>query len=195
VHAFVDESERGCYLLCATVVPPQAVNQARRALRQLLRQGERRVHFVKEHPSRRREILSALATIPGLRARVYTCRGPAPAARAACLAQLVYDLSAMTATRLVIESREGRDHQDRHTIFAALAENQTASRLAYEHMRPHEEPLLWPSDAIAWAYGAGGDWRRRVESLLEKVTELGSPRQRETRPPTVRRGAGSTSSG
>jgi len=175
MHVFVDESKRGsAYLVCATVVPPRAVNQARRAVRALLRQGERRVHFVKEHPSRRREILAALTVIEA-RTRVYVCRGPAPAARRACLAQLIEDLAVMGASRLVIESREGRDQQDRHTIFTAMQAGTGPAGLVYEHMRPHEEPLLWPSDAVAWAYGAGGDWRRRVDPLLEKVTDLDRP--------------------
>ena len=30
-----------------------------------------------------------------------------------------------------------------------------------------EEPLLWAVDGLVWAYGAGGDWRRRVEGLIE----------------------------
>jgi hypothetical protein len=85
---------------------------------------------------------------------------------------LVADLHVVGATRLVIESRSGRDEQDRRTIFAALREGDPHATLAYEHMRPHEEPLLWPADAIGWAYSAGGDWRRRADPLLEKVTEL-----------------------
>jgi hypothetical protein len=39
--------------------------------------------------------------------------------------------------------------------------------------RVHEEPLLWVPDAIAWAVGRGGDWRRRAEPLLDKVVDLG----------------------
>jgi hypothetical protein len=38
---------------------------------------------------------------------------------------------------------------------------------------PDEEPLLWVSDAVAWAMGAGGDWRRRVEPMIDEVVRLG----------------------
>jgi hypothetical protein len=31
-----------------------------------------------------------------------------------------------------------------------------------EHMRAFEEPLLWLPDALAWAHGAGGEWRQRI---------------------------------
>ncbi len=30
--------------------------------------------------------------------------------------------------------------------------------LTYEHMRKHEEPLLWLADGFAWAEGKGGIW-------------------------------------
>lgn len=51
---------------------------------------------------------------------------------------------------------------ERRSINAALVRGLGPVSLTYEHMRPHEEPILWVSDAVAWAYGAGGDWRRRV---------------------------------
>ena len=44
--------------------------------------------------------------------------------------------------------------------------------LTFRHVAAHEEPLLWLPDAIAWAIGRGGDWRRRAEPLVEKVVEL-----------------------
>lgn len=173
MHVFVDESERTSYLVCAVFVAPAELHGVRRLMRQSLRPGERRIHFVKEQPSRRRLLLSALGTT-SLRARIYSATGPAPAARHACIEQLVQDLGSREGgcTRLVIESRDGRDEQDRHTIFTSLRAGQGPADLSYEHFRPHEEPLLWPADAICWAYGAGGDWRRRVDPLLEKVTEL-----------------------
>lgn len=39
-------------------------------------------------------------------------------------------------------------------------------------MKGHEEPLLAIADVVAWAYGAGGDWRR-IESIVEKVVPAG----------------------
>ncbi|WP_179118522.1 hypothetical protein [Saccharothrix sp. ALI-22-I] len=47
--------------------------------------------------------------------------------------------------------------------------------LTYEHFRAHEGPMLWAGDAIAWSYGAGGEWRRRVAGRLEKVHRLEVP--------------------
>jgi hypothetical protein len=85
----------------------------------------------------------------------------------------------MTRTRLamsgiVLESR-GRDldRADRLTIWRKLRElgADDAAAPTYEHLEPHEDPALWPADAVA--YGAGGDWRRRVDPLLQDVVDLG----------------------
>lgn len=51
-HVFVDESKKRDYLLVAAALPEAALADARRALRALLRPGQRRLHMVKESPSR-----------------------------------------------------------------------------------------------------------------------------------------------
>jgi len=88
------------------------------------------------------------------------------------------DLVKMSAHRLVLESRQDRDHLDRRTLRAALADltGATTGPLVYEHLRPSEDPLLWPPDALAWCYGAGGDWLRRIMSMVEHVAELDARR-------------------
>jgi hypothetical protein len=47
--------------------------------------------------------------------------------------------------------------------------------LLYEHLKPHEEPLLWVPDAVAWCYGNGGDWRRRVAPLVARSVDTDLP--------------------
>jgi hypothetical protein len=42
-------------------------------------------------------------------------------------------------------------------------------QLPFGFVRPAHEPLLATADAVAWAYGAGGDWRRRAEPMIESV--------------------------
>ncbi len=56
------------------------------------------------------------------------------------------------------------------TIRARLAAS--GRTLAYEHRRAYEEPLLWAADAMAWCYGAGGEWRRRIAPTLDKAVRL-----------------------
>jgi len=44
--------------------------------------------------------------------------------------------------------------------------------LAYEHIHSSSEPILWISDAVAWSYGAGPDWRRRLDPIIDRVVRL-----------------------
>lgn len=170
MHVFVDESERRDYLLCAAVVRGD-VAALRTGVRALCRPGQRRVHFSKEGDPRRRAVLSALVDL-GVQAWVYRC-GSAPAdGRERCLDALLADIVPAGATVLVIESRRTMDNLDDEVIKAALRKYGTG-RLTYRHAGPYEEPLLWVPDAVAWAVGRGGDWRRRSESLLEKVVDVG----------------------
>ena len=37
----------------------------------------------------------------------------------------------------------------------------------FDHRQSHEGPLLWIVDVVLWAYGAGRDWKRRAESVVE----------------------------
>jgi predicted kinase len=125
--------------------------------------------MVKERDRRRREILAALCRA-GLRTRLYQCSAPPVVARPRCLTALVGDLVDAGADRLVLERLETQQHSDRRTIRAALAGVDAV--LPYVHLRAYEEPLLWAPDALAWAYSAGGDWRRRVDPLVDKAVLL-----------------------
>ncbi|GHF77951.1 hypothetical protein FHX82_004368 [Amycolatopsis bartoniae] len=44
--------------------------------------------------------------------------------------------------------------------------------LTHQHLNSASVPLLWVPDAVAWCYGAGGDWRRRVMPIVSKVIEV-----------------------
>jgi hypothetical protein len=145
----------------------------RTLLRSLLLPGERRLHFQAERDKRRREVLARLCDA-GVRAKVYESRGRPDAARAAALLRLTDDLVKLDARRLVLESRGSTaDHRDRQVLARVLGPGPV---LSYAHLRPHEEPLLWVPDAIAWSYGAGGEWRRRVASVVDEVVAVDSGR-------------------
>jgi hypothetical protein len=171
MQVYVDESERRDYLLGVTLVAG-AVQPLRTALRGLQRPGQRRIHFAKEQDSRRRHLLSAMAELD-LRARVYSCPRSVRESRDICLTALVADIAPAGASLLVLESRESMNHRDVLVIDAALRKHGSQT-LEYRHLSPYEEPLLWVSDAVAWAMGAGGDWRRRIEPLVDEVIRLGA---------------------
>ncbi len=80
----------------------------------------------------------------------------------------------MGAQRLVLEGRGHReDLMDRRAIRDVLGPRPSSAGLVYEHLRSHEEPLLWVPDAVAWCHGADGEWRRRVVQIIDAVIDVG----------------------
>lgn len=64
-------------------------------------------------------------------------------------------------------------------IHSAIHDRRVAHELVYEHLRPHEDPALAIADAIAWCFGAGNEWRRRIMPVIEEV--IGIPNTDTTR--------------
>jgi hypothetical protein len=83
---------------------------------------------------------------------------------------LVEDLLKNGARRLVLDSRGDRDRHDVRTLQNALGAYPAATHLTYEHLDSTHELLIGVADMIGWAYGAGGDWRRRVAPAIVSVT-------------------------
>lgn len=162
-HAFIDEStRRGTYLICVATCVSSELAGARQALRGLLLPGQRRLHFATESDRRRRLILSRLSELASASVVYLAEHRDQPAARAAILERAAKELHGDGVTGLTIESRSGQDHNDRAVIYQALGPDPV---LAYRHMTAAEEPMLWVPDAIAWAYGRGGHWKRQLERL------------------------------
>lgn len=88
-------------------------------------------------------------------------------ARGRCLRAAVVDLLKLDARRLVLDSREGRDHHDRRVLREALGPRPSSTGLTYLHQDSTQEPLLWIADVLGWCYNAGGDWRRRVAPAVD----------------------------
>jgi hypothetical protein len=130
------------YAVCEVWVTETDVNRVRRAIRPMCRPGQRRLHFGKEQDGRQREVLARLAALP-----IY--------------AQIVVAHGNRVASRLV------QDDWDRRVIYSELL--RLDAELPYEHLHAFEEAMLWASDAIAWAYMAGGDWRDRLSGLVDKA--------------------------
>lgn len=166
-RVFVDESKSRGYIVAATAASPATIRESEKALRMLLKPGQRRLHFKSERDSRRREILSGMCKLD-VRVAMWVAKGlPNKDARDACLASIVAECCASGASTLILERDESLMGADRKVISAALRLNQNHS-VCYSHATPHEQPLLWISDAIAWCYAKGGDWVRRIEPLLDQ---------------------------
>jgi hypothetical protein len=94
-------------------------------------------------------------------------------ARQACFTQLVTDLLARQAHRLVIDSRNEQDIHDERTLRRLLGSQPSVSQLVYEHVDSTSESLLWIADVVAWCFGAGREWRKRVDPIVSTVVDLG----------------------
>lgn len=164
----------------------------RRDLRGLLLAGQRELHCKQEKPARRRFLADRMVAL-GCSVLAYrtTAESGQEQARERCLRRAVEDLLALDARRLVLDSRQGRDHHDVRVLRDALGPRPSTSGLTYQHMDSTQEPLLWIADVLGWCYNAGGFWRSRVSQAVMGV-EL-DLEIRETRLPTVRTGTGFTS--
>jgi hypothetical protein len=162
-HAFIDESTRGSsYLVCAATITAGDVTVTRRAIQALRAPGQRRIHFTTESDKRRRNLLDQIATLEIVSILYVADHRNQVEARSAIIRHAARHLADRGVTRLVIEARQGQDDRDRADLYTALGPSPT---LTYTHHSASAEPLLWVPDAVAWAWGRGGPWRKRVENL------------------------------
>jgi hypothetical protein len=175
VHAFMDESGRDRkYLLCVAIVDPGELWAMRKKLTCLLLPGQRELHFKQEKETRRRALADRLAKLP-VEVRIYYSPytpTTTEVARQVCLGRAVNELLDMDAHRLVIDSREEQDKNDRVTIHQLLSKHAARWNFTYEHIDSSREPLCWIADAAGWCYGAGGHWRQRIMPIIGDVTLL-----------------------
>jgi hypothetical protein len=171
LHAFVDESYRNQYILCAVVVDSRDVAQVRQAMTALLRRSQHRVHMAKENNAAKRKILSSISSQP---ATAYLMTAGLSGhsrrvARSVCLSNLTSQLATLKVDRLVIESCD-QDKEDLQVIGDELSLRGTVRTMDINHLRPWEDPLLWMPDAVAWAYGnERGQWRGLVLPIVSRV--------------------------
>jgi hypothetical protein len=73
---------------------------------------------------------------------------------------------------LVIDSRNEQDIHDERTLRRLLGSHPSASQLVYEHVDSTSASLLWIADIAAWCFGAGQDWRKRIDPIVSNVVDL-----------------------
>lgn len=172
-HAFVDETQVNGLLVVAAVVAPRDLARARTTMRGLCLPGQARLHFTKERPRRRGEIAAAICRT-GATLHIYDASTvkDSKKARETCLRQLVADLAAAGAQRLVIEQDESLLKHDQSVLYAAVRRAGVAGSLAYEHLPARSEPLLWIADAAAWCWTHGPTWQARIAPVVRTVHRL-----------------------
>lgn len=172
-HIFVDETKRNGYLLVAGVVLHGDLAAARKVIRGLVLPGQRRLHMKNESDSRKRAIASAIVEL-SVQVTVYDAGKRyrnEQERRSACLRSLVGDAAARSASMIVLEQDDTLVVGDRKLLYRAVRDADCPD-LRYEHRRATAEQLLAIPDAVAWCWAKGGDWRRRVESVVVDVRDV-----------------------
>lgn len=171
-RVYVDESKARGYYVVATAAVVGDVQASERALRALLKPGQRRIHFKSESDSRRRLILSRMCALD-VRVSVWIVKQRSDKeARPLSFSALIEEAARDGIDQLIIERDESVEQADRRLI-AEILRREGSAGFRYQHAAPHEHPLLWVSDAVAWCYSSGGDWIRRAEAIVEaRVTRL-----------------------
>ena len=172
-RVYIDESKARNYLMAAVVIAPADARSVRKVVRSLILPGQRRLHMFKEQDSRRRLILATLAGA-GVKATIYDAGGAERShrmRRAACLDAIVVDAKASRHGHLVLDLDETLVHSDRISIIGA-SQRIEYTELIYEHAKSAHDLLLAVPDAVAWAWAKGGDWRRRLEPIVEEVKRV-----------------------
>lgn len=171
---FVDETKRTNYLLVATFVQRGDLEAVRRTLRDLVLPGQKRLHMKSERDQRKRMIASAVVG-SHVRAIVYDADrryGSELDRRAACLRALVHDVALLSGVDLVFDRDETLVSWDNQRLIEFTREANSRGRLRYRHETAAAELLLALPDAVAWCWAKGGDWRRRVESVVTDVRQV-----------------------
>jgi len=173
-HVFVDESKSRGYLLIAAVVLPRELAVTRRAVRDLLLPGQKRLHMKSEGMAQRKSILAAFTQM-GFAATIYRAGATFKTdlqRREACLNGIVTDILSAGHTFLCLESDETLDARDRRQLAALTRAAGADFAFEYRHARAAQEPLLAVPDAVGWAWARGGEWRRRTQPLVSGVIDV-----------------------
>jgi hypothetical protein len=173
MHAFLDESRRGSrYAVTAVILSSRSVQQVTRSVRATLPPGQQRTHFSDERPAGRRRLLDSYCRL-AVQAQVAVAEyrgGDDQVARERCLTALAVALTGQRVTVMVMDTRGiDRDRVDRRLLARLQREGTLGANLTYTHRGSRDELLLCLPDAIGWAYGAGGSWRKQVEPLVKVV--------------------------
>jgi hypothetical protein len=153
------------------MAPSDAVPELERVVRRLQLPGQRQLHFQAESPSRRREIIDVIVRSGLVHAWVYSAARPLVPARRRCLQAIATNLASAGVGGLILDNVDDRQAlRDRSAIHEVVKD--VRGELRYRHAPAHQVAGVQVADVVAWAYGAGRDWRRRVRPLIVRAVDL-----------------------
>lgn len=165
MHAYIDESKRNGYLLCAVTVANDDVDTLRRQLRDLCPKGDARIHM-KSAGKKAPRIVDGVAAL-NAHSTLFIVKPPGLSDRQArdrALAAAAPHLEASPVVRVVIESCN-QDKEDKRIIRHSVGADPS---FTYHHETP-ANPLLWLPDVHAWAWGRGGSIRQKIQHRIKVV--------------------------
>ncbi|MBD8059585.1 hypothetical protein IC607_11475 [Cellulomonas sp. JH27-2] len=173
-HWYVDETKATDYVVVTVVAPTDVVSPARRALRELVRPGQRSLHFTKESDATRRAALRVIVGLP-LDVIVYRVTGRRGlAAREVALRALARDALVAHPQRIVLERDDSVVVADRRWLRDELGPRNYRD-IGFDHLAKHEEPMLWIADALAWCVQRGRPWSDYLDALSTVTTIVDRP--------------------
>jgi len=186
LHSWVDESmhvdgDNGLYILAAVVCDVGSCDPIRDALRELLDEGQPKLHWGAESLERKEKIIRAAAQID--MAAVVVIGAPLAKkkqerARAVCMETLLVHLAAMDVTHVLLEERTSSlNDRDMKLIDSIRGKKLIPNELRIDVGRPSVEPMLWIPDIVAGAAGADrvrGD-PQYLDLIHSTVTQLDIP--------------------
>jgi len=153
--------------MCSVSISQKSQHSIRNSLLAINKGVSRRIHMSEASKSQRKQYISAIGDL-GIISSIYVAKNGyqklARNPRERCLASVIRDCA--QSQSITIESGSV-DHFDRQLINRLVSDGISFPKVM--HVAPSEEPLLWLPDIIAWAYGRGGEWRKSVDPLIEKV--------------------------
>lgn len=168
--AFVDESTAKRYRLCLVAIPSGELKGTRTQLLKLRLKGQTRIHMHTESHRRRKEIISAINSLPS-----WKCVMLETTVRNSNFVQARKDLFLVAAglpifrliKHLTIEdsTEKVRDRQ-----LLTWIKNNMNQDFEFAFEKPANSECLWIADVLAWAYSRGGETRKSVAKRIEVVS-------------------------
>ena len=165
---FVDEVKGNPYRLVAVCVQNGDIPRLRKALRAEVLSGQRSIHFVNERDPIRKKFLSTCLRLGFIAFEIDAGTGHEFETRPRALRILTLLAAENSCDRIILDLDESLRASDEKILRKHLAELQARTKIGFDHVRRHEEPIIWVADAIAWSLNRSGDWKARVEPMCTK---------------------------
>lgn len=163
--AYIDESKAKRFLFAVLLIEPKRQFLIRKELVKSLLSGQRSWHFVKENSRRRKQFLRLLIKMQLNVLIIKVDNSNKNKKRTVALNALIAQIPKYGVNEVVF------DLDDTTLLADSKFFSNLGVPLLWDHREPHQEPLLWVADAVAWCVNRGGDWEHMVRPLILETIE------------------------